>query len=179
MKLLLRLAGWIDALNARIGRIAVWLVLLSCLISAVNASIRYAFDMGSNAWIEMQWYMFFGMVLLGAPYVLKMNEHVRVDILYSRMRPRTQATLDLVCMIVFLMPAVLFLAWTSWPLFMTSYASGEMSGNAGGLIRWPVKLILPVGFALLAIQGISEIIKRVGFLMNIYDMDTHYERPLQ
>jgi TRAP-type mannitol/chloroaromatic compound transport system permease small subunit len=119
------------------------------------------------------------MVLLGAPYVLKMNEHVRVDILYSRMRPRTQATLDLVCMIVFLMPAVLFLAWTSWPLFMTSYASGEMSGNAGGLIRWPVKLILPVGFALLAIQGISEIIKRVGFLMNIYDMDTHYERPLQ
>lgn len=179
MNFLLRLAGWIDAMNARIGRIAVWLVLLSCLISAVNATIRYAFDMGSNAWIEMQWYMFFGMVLLGAPYVLKMNEHVRVDILYSRMKPRTQATLDLVCMIVFLMPAVTFLAYASWPLFITSYASNEMSGNAGGLIRWPVKLILPIGFALLSIQGISEIIKRIGFLMNIYDMDTHYERPLQ
>jgi TRAP-type mannitol/chloroaromatic compound transport system permease small subunit len=179
MKSLLRLAGWIDAMNTRISRIAVWLVLLSCLISAVNATIRYAFDMGSNAWIEMQWYMFFGMVLLGAPYVLKMNEHVRVDIIYSRLKPRTQATLDLVCMIVLLMPAVVFLTYASWPQFMTSYAINEMSGNAGGLLRWPVKLILPIGFALLSIQGVSEIIKRIGFLMNIYDMDTHYERPLQ
>lgn len=179
MKSLLRLAGWIDAINTRIGRIAVWLVLLSCLISAVNATIRYAFDMGSNAWIEMQWYMFAGIVLLGASHVLRMNEHVRVDIIYSKLKPRTQAALDLVCMIVLLMPAVVFLAYASWPQFMTSYAIGEMSGNAGGLIRWPVKLILPVGFGLLAIQGVSEIIKRIGFLMNIYDMDTHYERPLQ
>jgi TRAP-type mannitol/chloroaromatic compound transport system permease small subunit len=179
MKMLLRLAGWIDAMNTRIGRIAVWLILLSCLVSAVNASLRYAFDMGSNAWLELQWYMFAGVVLLGAPYVLKMNEHVRVDILYSRLKPRAQATLDLVCMIVFLMPGVIFLAWASVPTVLTSYATGEMSGNAGGLIRWPVKALLPIGFGLLAIQGVSEIIKRIGFLMNIYEMDTHYERPLQ
>ena len=179
MKMLLRLAGWIDAMNTRIGRIAVWLILLSCLVSAVNASLRYAFDMGSNAWLELQWYMFAGVVLLGAPYVLKMNEHVRVDILYSRLKPRAQATLDLVCMIVFLMPGVIFLALASVPTVLTSYATGEMSGNAGGLIRWPVKALLPIGFGLLAIQGVSEIIKRIGFLMNIYEMDTHYERPLQ
>lgn len=179
MKMLLRLAGWIDAMNKRIGRIAVWLILLSCLVSAVNATVRYAFDMGSNAWLELQWYMFAGVVLLGAPHVLKMNEHVRVDILYSRLKPRSQATLDLVGMIVFLLPGVIFLAWSSVPTVLTSYATGEMSGNAGGLLRWPVKALLPIGFGLLAIQGISEIIKRIGFLMNIYEMDTHYERPLQ
>lgn len=179
MKMLLRLAGWIDAMNTRISRLAVWMILLSCLVSAVNASVRYAFDIGSNAWLELQWYMFAGVVLLGAPYVLKMNEHVRVDILYSRLKPRTQAKLDLVCMIVFLMPGVIFLAWSAVPTVLTSYATGEMSGNAGGLIRWPVKALLPIGFGLLAIQGISEIIKRVGFLMNIHEMDTHYERPLQ
>lgn len=179
MKLLLRLAAWIDAMNMRIGRIAVWLILLSCIVSAANASIRYVFGGGSNAWLELQWYMFAGVVLLGAPYVLKMNEHVRVDILYSKLKPRTQATLDLVCMIVFLLPGVIFLAWASVPQVLTSYATGEMSGNAGGLIRWPVKALLPIGFGLLAIQGISEIIKRIGYLMNIYEMDTHYERLLQ
>lgn len=179
MKMLLRLAGWIDAMNTRVSRIAVWLILLSCMVSAGNASIRYAFGGGSNAWLELQWYMFAGVVLLGAPYVLKMNEHVRVDILYSRLKPRTQATLDLVCMIIFLMPGVIFLAWSAVPTVLTSYATGEMSGNAGGLIRWPVKALLPIGFGLLAIQGVSEIIKRIGFLMNIHEMDTHYERPLQ
>ncbi len=179
MKMLLRIAGWIDAMNSRVSRIAVWLILLSCLVSAVNATVRYAFGMGSNAWLELQWYMFAGVVLLGAPYVLKMNEHVRVDIMYSRLKPRTQAKLDLVCMIIFLMPGVMFLAWASVPTVLTSYATSEMSGNAGGLLRWPVKALLPVGFGLLAIQGVSEIIKRIGFLMNIYEMDTHYERPLQ
>ena len=108
-----------------------------------------------------------------------MNGHVRVDILYSRLKPRAQATLDLVGMIVFLLPVTLFLAYSSWPLFINSYTAGEMSGNAGGLLRWPVKLLLPAGFALLALQGVSEIIKRMGFLMNVHDMDTTYERPLQ
>jgi len=179
MKFLLRLAGWIDAANTRIGRIAVWLVLLACLVSALNASLRYAFNISSNAWLELQWYMFAGTVMLGAPDVLRMNGHVRVDILYSRLKPRAQATLDLVGMIVFLLPVTLFLAYSSWPLFINSYTAGEMSGNAGGLLRWPVKLLLPAGFALLALQGVSEIIKRMGFLMNVHDMDTTYERPLQ
>jgi TRAP-type mannitol/chloroaromatic compound transport system permease small subunit len=179
MKSLLKLAGRIDGLNERVGRIAVWMVLLACGVSAANALLRYTLNISSNAWLELQWYMFAATVMLGAPWVLKHNGHVRVDILYSRLKPRAQATLDLVGMLVFLLPVACFLAWSSWPLFSNSFSSYEMSGNAGGLMRWPVKLLLPLGFGLLSLQGISEVIKRIGFLMNIHDMDTHYERPLQ
>jgi TRAP-type mannitol/chloroaromatic compound transport system permease small subunit len=119
------------------------------------------------------------MVVLGAPFVLKVNEHVRVDVVYSRLTPRRQAMIDLFGIIFFLMPAAILLAWMSWPWFVDSYVNNEMSSNAGGLVRWPVKLLLPLGFGLLMLQGISEIIKRIAYLRGLITMDTHYERPLQ
>jgi TRAP-type mannitol/chloroaromatic compound transport system permease small subunit len=179
MKSLFAFAGLVDRINQRICLIATWLVLLSCLVSALNASVRYAFSVSSNAWLELQWYMFAGIVMLGVSYTLKLNEHVRVDVLYARFPPRTAAWVDLLGAIFFLMPAAVLIAWMSWPQFAESFTSGEMSSNAGGLIRWPVKLLIPVGAALLALQGLSEIVKRIGYLRGQYDMDTHYEKPLQ
>jgi TRAP-type mannitol/chloroaromatic compound transport system permease small subunit len=176
---LLSLAAFIDKSNERIGRIAVWMVLLSCLISAGNAASRYAFGLTSNAWLEIQWYSFACMVMLGAAYTLRRNEHVRVDVMYGRLHPRTRAWIDLFGFILFLMPTCVILAAMSWPFFLNSFLSGEISSDAGGLIRWPAKLLLPVGFAMLIAQGISEIIKRIGWLAGRYDMDTQYERPLQ
>jgi TRAP-type mannitol/chloroaromatic compound transport system permease small subunit len=175
----LRLSGWIDALNERIGRIATWMVLLSCLISAGNATTRYAFNMSSNAWLEVQWYMFGAVVMLGASYTLFRNEHVRVDVIYGRLAPRRRAWIDLLGCVVFLMPAMILLTWLSWPVFLDSWRLMEMSNNAGGLLRWPAKLLLPVGFFLLGLQGVSEIIKRIGYLRGLHHMDTTYERPLQ
>jgi len=174
---LLSLAARIDRLNAWVGRLAVWAVLLACLISAGNVSLDFLFET-SNAWLEIQWYLFAGIVLLGAAHTLKLNEHVRVDVLYGRMKPRTQAWVDLLGMIFFLMPTCVAVAWMSWPFFLESFASGEIP-SAGGLIRWPVRLLIPLGFFLLSLQGVSEIIKRVGYLLGRYNMDTHYERPLQ
>lgn len=175
----LRLSHGIDWLNEKVGRIAVWAVLVSCMVSAINATLRYLISSSSNAWLELQWYLFGAMVLLGAPFVLKVNEHVRVDVVYSRLTPRRQAMVDLFGLVFFLMPAALLLAWMSWPWFVDSFVTHEMSSNAGGLIRWPVKLLLPIGFALLTLQGISEIIKRIAYLRGLIAMDTHYERPLQ
>jgi TRAP-type mannitol/chloroaromatic compound transport system permease small subunit len=179
MSFMLSLAGFIDKINEKVGKVAVWLVLLSCLISAGNAASRYTLDMSSNAWLEIQWYMFAGIVLLGAAYTLKRNEHVRVDVLYGRLDSRTQAWIDLLGMILFVMPTCVILLWMSWPFFLDAYTSGETSSNAGGLIRWPVKIAMPIGFAMLAAQGVSEIIKRIGYLAGVYNMDTQYERPLQ
>ncbi len=179
MKSLLAFAGLVDRINQRVCLVATWFVLLSVLVSAGNASVRYAFSMSSNAWLELQWYMFAGIVMLGAAYALKMNEHVRVDVLYVRLAPRTCAWIDLLGTIFFLMPAAILIAWMSWPLFWDSLVTGEMSSNAGGLIRWPAKLTIPVGAALLALQGLAEIVKRIGYLRGQYDMDTHYEKPLQ
>lgn len=179
MKLLLRCAAAIDRLNQWAGKIAVWLVLIACLTSAAVASARYALNIGSNAWLEVQWYMFAGMVMLGAAWTLKMNEHVRVDVIYGGLSPRGKAKLDLAGLIAFLMPAMLLLAWLSWPFFTASFTAHEMSSNPGGLVRWPVKLMLPLGFALVALQGVAEIIKRIGYLRGEYDMDVHYDRPLQ
>jgi len=175
----LRVAHGIDRLNQWAGRIAVWLVLIACLVSAAVAFARYAFNIGSNAWLEVQWYLFAGMVMLGAAYTLKVNEHVRVDVLYGNLSPRNKAKLDLAGLIVFLMPAMLLLAWLSWPFFASSFAEAETSANPGGLIRWPVKLMLPLGFALVALQGVSEIIKRIAYLRGVYDMPLQYDRPLQ
>jgi len=155
------------------------LVLLSCLISAGNAFSRYAFSISSNAWLEIQWYMFGALVLLGASYTLKRNEHVRVDIVYSNISTRAQIWIDIVGGILFLLPAALILAYLSWPVFYNSWSIDEVSSNAGGLVRWPIKLFLPVGFALLALQGISELIKRVAMLTGDMQADLHYERPLQ
>lgn len=179
MKSLLKFATGVDWVNERIGRVANWAVLISCLVSAINALIRYGLDTSSNAWLELQWYLFGVTVMLGASHVLKVNEHVRVDVLYAGRSGTTKAAIDLFGMIFFLMPACLLMTWMSWPWFVDAYVHNEMSGNAGGLIRWPIKLLLPLGFALLGLQGISEIIKRVAFLKGDYEMDTHYERPLQ
>lgn len=179
MKALLGFAGLVDRINQRVCLIATWFVLLACLVSAGNAMIRYALNISSNAWLELQWYMFAAIVMLGASYTLKLNEHVRVDVLYGKFSSRVAAWVDLLGAIFFLMPAALLIMYMSWPLFWDSYVSGEMSSNAGGLIRWPAKLVIPIGAALLALQGLSEIIKRIGYLRGQYDMDIHYEKPLQ
>jgi len=164
MNALLKLSGLIDALNERIGRLAIWLVLAAVLVSSGNALFRYGLNMSSNAWLEIQWYMFAAIFLLGAGYTLKHNGHVRIDILYGRFSSRTRAWIDLAGGLLFLLPTALIIAWLGWTGFAESYAIGEMSPDAGGLSRWPIKLAIPVGFALLALQGISESIKRAAFL---------------
>lgn len=179
MRYLLALSRAIDGLNIAIGKLASCAVLLACLISAGNAISRYSLSISSNAWLEIQWYLFGAMFLFGAAVTLKNNGHVRVDIFYSRLSPRQAAWLDLVGGILFLMPAVVIIGWMSWPLFADSYAIHEMSSNAGGLPRWPAKLLLPVGFALLALQGLSEIIKRAAVLSGHLELAPKYEKPLQ
>ena len=179
MRLLLGLSRGIDWINARIGRLATWCVLIAVLISAGNAASRYTLSLSSNAWLEVQWYLFSAMFLLGAPYTLKVNEHVRVDVIFGALSPRTQAWIDLIGGILFLMPATVILAWMCWPYFVQSWTIHEMSGDAGGLVRWPVKLLMPVGFALLALQGVSEIIKRIAILAGHGELATKYEKPLQ
>lgn len=181
MRLLLSFSAIIDAMNEKIGLICNWLVLLACVVSAGNAMIRYAYDQSSNAWLEVQWYMFAVIVMFGAAYTLRKNEHVRVDLLYMTLSRRGQLWIDILGTLFFLIPTCAILAWLSWPFFMQSYNVFEHSSNAGGLIRWPIKLVLPLGFALVALQGISELIKRVAFL-NDYAVDSleaHYERPTQ
>ena len=179
MKRWLALSRGIDALNEKLGWVADALVLLSCLISAGNAFSRYAFSISSNAWLEIQWYMFAALVLLGASYTLKKNEHVRVDIVYSNISTRKQIWVDIIGGILFMLPATIILAYLSWPVFYNSWAIDEVSTNAGGLVRWPVKIFLPIGFALLTLQGVSELIKRVAILRGHLQADLHYERPLQ
>jgi TRAP-type mannitol/chloroaromatic compound transport system permease small subunit len=176
---LLAFSRSIDAINARFGTIADWLVLLSCLISAGNAFSRYAFSLSSNAWLEIQWYMFGAVVMLGASYTLKRNEHVRVDIVYANLSTRGQIWIDILGGVLFLLPAAAILCYLSWPVFYNAWAGHEMSPNAGGLLRWPIKIMLPLGFGLLTLQGISELIKRVAMLTGHMPADLHYERPLQ
>jgi TRAP-type mannitol/chloroaromatic compound transport system permease small subunit len=179
LKALLRLAAAIDAMNDRLGTLANGMVLAACVVSAVNAMMRYAFDLSSNAWLEVQWYLFAGVVMLGASQTLRMNEHVRVDIVYMHLTERGREWLDLVGTAVFLVPSMLVIAWLAWPFFLQSWAVQETSTNAGGLIRWPVKLLLPAGFVLVALQGVSEIIKRVAALRGEVRFESRYERPLQ
>lgn len=179
MKGLLRVAHTIDKLNDLFGRLAVWAIFISCMVSAGNATLRYLINQSSNAWLEVQWYLFAATVMFGAANVLRFNEHVRVDVIYGRLSPRTKAKVDLFGLIFFLMPATLLIAWMAWPWFAESLRQNEMSSNAGGLLRWPMKLLMPMGFALLSLQGVSEIIKRVAHLWSDYPMDLQYERPLQ
>ena len=164
MKTLLALARLIDALTERVGRVVIWLVLVATLISAGNALSRYLLGASSNAWLEIQWYLFGAMFLLAAGYTLKHNGHVRIDIFYNRLGPRGQAWIDLVGGLLFLLPMALLLAWLAWPMFHEAWLTNEMSPDAGGLLRWPVKLLLPAGFGLLALQGVAEVIKRIGVL---------------
>lgn len=160
----LRIARWIDALNERVGRMVNWLVLGLVLLSAGNALFRYAFGLGSNAWLELQWYLFAAIFLLAAGDTLRHNGHVRVDVFYSRFAPRTQAWIDLFGTAIFLVPVMALILWFSWEGFWLSWQSQEVSPDEGGLIRWPVRLLLPLGLLLLILQGVSEMIKRVAFL---------------
>jgi len=164
---LLRLSRAIDALNDLIGRNVYWLVLVAVLVSALNASIRYAFDISSNAWLELQWYLFSAVFLLCAGYTLGRNEHVRIDIIAGRMSRRTQAWIDLLGGLVCLLPMSLIITYLSWPVFIESYTRHEFSSDAGGLLRWPARLLVPVGFLLLSLQGVSEVIKRIAFLRGL------------
>jgi TRAP-type mannitol/chloroaromatic compound transport system permease small subunit len=176
---LLAISSAIDRLNEKIGAIANFLILLSCLVSAGNAMTRYAFNLSSNAWLEAQWYMFAVVVMFGASYTLRRNEHVRVEIFYVMLSERGQQWLDLIGTLVFLVPTCLLLAYLSWPFFVQSFDVNEWSSNAGGMLRWPIKFVLPGGFAMLALQGVSEIIKRVASLKGEVTIDAKYERPTQ
>ncbi|MBP6818575.1 MAG: TRAP transporter small permease subunit [Ferrovibrio sp.] len=179
MRILLAYSAAVDRFNTWIGWLANWLVLFSCLISAGNAFSRYLFNASSNAWLEIQWYMFGAMFLLGASYTLNRNEHVRVDLVYGGVSTRTQIWIDLIGGILFLLPATIIIGWLSWPMFVNSYQISEVSTNAGGLIRWPVKVCLPIGFLLLTLQGLSEIIKRIAALQGHPELLVKYEKPLQ
>lgn len=167
MKALLKLSGLIDALSERVGRLTYWLILVMVLVSAGNASVRYAFDRSSNAWLEIQWYLFSAVFLFGAGYTLLHNQHVRIDVVTSHLSRRGRAWIDLLGTLFFLLPMAIAIMWMSWPVFVQSYELNEVSSNAGGLIVWPARLMVPVGFLLLILQGISELIKRVAFLRGL------------
>jgi TRAP-type mannitol/chloroaromatic compound transport system permease small subunit len=164
MSFLLSLSRLIDKFNDQIGRLVRWLVLAAVLISAGNAIVRKLFDMSSNAMLEIQWYLFAGVFMLGAGYAFLRNVHVRIDFISSKLSKRTNAVIDAAGIVVFLIPLCVILGWLSWPLFYNAWVTGEMSSNAGGLIRWPVLGLIPLGFAILLAQAFSELIKRVAFL---------------
>jgi TRAP-type mannitol/chloroaromatic compound transport system permease small subunit len=167
LKLLLSIARAIDWLNERVGRAVYWLVLIAVLVSAGNASVRYALNTSSNAWLEIQWYLFAAVFLLASGYTLLNNEHIRIDVIIGRFSRRTQAWIDLFGHVFFLLPMAIIILWLSWPVFMNAYQSGEMSSDAGGLIRWPARLMIPAGFALLVLQGFSQLIKTAAFLLGL------------
>jgi len=167
MKLLLGLSRAIDALNERVGHLMYWLILIMVLVSAGNATSRYALSMASNAWLELQWYLFSAVFLLCAGYTLLHNEHIRIDVIAGLFKRRTQIWVDVFGMVFFLLPLSLYMTWSSWPVFMNAWNSGEISASAGGLIRWPARLLVPAGFFLLTLQGLSELIKRSATLMGL------------
>lgn len=164
MNVLLQLSRLIDALSEAVGKAAIWLILVVVVISAGNALSRFAFNLSSNAMLEIQWYLFSAIFLACAAYVLKQNEHIRIDVIAGRLSERSQNWIDVFGILVFLLPMAILIAWLSWPVFMNAWESGEVSSNPGGLVRWPVRLMLPLGFALLILQALSELIKRIAFL---------------
>jgi TRAP-type mannitol/chloroaromatic compound transport system permease small subunit len=176
---LLKFALGMDWISEKFGILASWTVLFAAMISAGNAFVRYGVDWSSNSLIEIQWYLFAYMVMVGAPLVLKLNEHVRVDLIYGKLKGNTPVYVDLFGLVVFLVPVIALLMYLSWGYFANTFSSGEMSQNAGGLIRWPVVLSMPLGFGMVLLQGLAEIIKRVAYLQGKYEMNTHYEKPLQ
>jgi TRAP-type mannitol/chloroaromatic compound transport system permease small subunit len=169
---LLKLSRLIDALSEFVGRWVSWLILFAVLVSAGNAIVRKAFDSSSNAWLEIQWYLFAAVFLLGAGYTMLRQEHVRIDVILGRFSKRTQIIVEAVCIVVFLLPFCIAVIDLVWPLVIKAYRTGEMSSNAGGLIRWPVFALVPAGFSLLLLQGISEFIKRIAFLKGLIDDPT-------
>ncbi|MDH5331588.1 MAG: TRAP transporter small permease subunit [Aquincola sp.] len=164
MGVLLKLSGAIDRVNELLGKLIGLLVLASVVISSGNAILRKAFDIGSNAWLEIQWYLFAGVFMLGVGYVMLKNGHVRIDFISSKLSRRTNAIIDAIGIVIFTIPLALIMIDLGWPLFYRAWQTGEMSQNAGGLIRWPVLMLLPLGFAILCAQAISELIKRIAFL---------------
>ena len=172
MQNLLRVAGWIDALNEWIGKSAAWLGLVAVLVCTGNAVARYALNIGSNAWLELQWYLNAAVFLLVAGYALKRNEHVRIDVIAGRLSERAQAWIDLLGGLFMLLPVTIIIAWYSWPSLVSSWHINEHSSDPGGLIRWPVRILIPLAFTLLALQGVSEIIKRVAFLKGLLPFST-------
>lgn len=169
MQALLKLSKAIDALNTFVGRYVIWLIFAATAISGVNAVVRKIFHVSSNAFLEVQWYLFAASFLLASGYALLEKEHVKVDVLNARLSVRTRAWIDVFGFICFLGPVCAIILYFGVPFFLQGYHSGEMSSNAGGLIRWPVYLMLPMGFALLSLQGISELIKRIAFLLNLIE----------
>jgi TRAP-type mannitol/chloroaromatic compound transport system permease small subunit len=164
---LLGLSRLIDTFNDIIGKFVRWLVLAAVLISAGNAIVRKMFNVSSNGLLEIQWYLFAGVFMLGAGYAFLRNVHVRIDFISSKLSKRTNAIIDTLGIVLFLMPLCLILIKLSWPFFTNAWATGEMSSNAGGLIRWPVLVLIPLGFAILLLQAVSELIKRIAFLMGV------------
>lgn len=172
MSAFLSLSRGIDKLNELVGRVVAWLILAAVLISAINAVVRKAFNTSSNAFLEIQWYLFAGVFLLAAGYTMLRQEHVRIDIILGRFSKRTQIVVESVCIVLFLFPFCYEVISLVWPLVVRAYQTGEMSSNAGGLIRWPVYALVPVGFVLLWLQGVSELIKRIAFLQGTIDDPT-------
>ena len=164
---LLSLSGLIDRLNTLIGKLTMWLILATTLISAGNAIVRKAFDISSNGLLEIQWYLFAAVFMLGAGYGFLKNSHVRIDFISSRLSDRTRNWIDIGGILFVLLPMCVLLITLSWPVFTNAFNNGEMSQNAGGLIRWPSYILVPIGFALLSLQGISELIKRIAFLRGV------------
>lgn len=178
MKTLLALSRLIDALNERVGHLIYWLILVAVLVSAGNAAIRYTFNMSSNAWLEIQWYLFSAVFLFCAGYTLLHNQHVRIDVIAGRLSKRAQAWIDILGTLLFLLPMATTIMWLSWPVFVDAYQRHEVSTNAGGLIIWPARLMVPIGFLLLVLQGYSELIKRVAFLRGLIpDPTEKHEGP--
>lgn len=167
MKILLSLSRLVDALNERVGRMIYWLILVAVLVSAGNAVVRYAFNRSSNAWLEIQWYLFSAVFLFCAGYTLLHNQHVRIDVITGHLSKRAQAWIDVAGTLLFLFPMAITIMWLSWPVFIDAYRSNEISTNAGGLTVWPARLMVPVGFLLLVLQGLSELIKRIAFLCGL------------
>jgi TRAP-type mannitol/chloroaromatic compound transport system permease small subunit len=169
MSALLAFSRFIDGINEKIGHGISWALLLAVLICSGNAIVRYTLNIGSNAWLEIQWYLFSAIFLLASAYTLKRNEHVRIDVIVGRFSKRTQVWIDLFGFLFFLLPVTLLILYFATPYALRSIRNQEMSSNAGGLIVWPAKILIPIGFALLVLQGLSELIKRIGYLMGKVD----------
>lgn len=176
MKTLLRLSAAIDAVNERIGKAAAWLGLAAVIVCTVNAIFRYTVNLSSNAWLEVQWYLNAAVFMLVAAWALKRNDHVRIDVIFGRLSHRAQAWIDIAGGLIALLPATVIIAWYSWPSLVNSYEINEYSSDPGGLIRWPMRLLVPVAFALLAAQGVSEIIKRAAFLKGLIPFPAEHHR---
>ena len=179
MQALLKFSALVDRVNERVGRWAAWAGFAAVLVCSVNAVVRYAFNVSSNAWLEMQWYLNAVTFLLVAAWALRRNDHVRIDVIAGKLSQRAQAWIDIFGGLFMLLPACLIIAWYSWPSLVNSFHINEYSSDPGGLLRWPIRLLIPVAFALLALQGVSEVLKRIAYLKGLipYPAEHHRQEP--